>query len=69
VGPTQPAMTQALLMLFNTTRDTLRTPAGAAAAVKHKRAHSAAAARGSGREWVYYFSCFTQLVLQGPWSS
>jgi hypothetical protein len=31
-----------LLLLFNTTRDTLRTPA--AAAVKHKRAHSAAAA-------------------------
>jgi hypothetical protein len=49
-------MTQALLMLFNTTRDTLRTPAGAAAAVKHKRAHSAAAARGSGLLFFMFYT-------------
>jgi hypothetical protein len=56
-------MTQALLLLFNTTRETLRTPA--AAAVKHKRAHSAAAAaRGSGiLFFMFYTIGFTQLVL------
>jgi hypothetical protein len=57
-------MTQALLMLFNTTRDTLRTPAGAAAAVKHKRAHSAAAARGSGLLFFMFYTIgFTRAIM------